>query len=202
MSYARPTPGRKRSPSPGRPGAGYKPSSRPASARCASGSGTPWRRLDSRARWRRGSSVILRRGFQEGVFQAALELVEGRDLDPGRCERLEDGGRRGIVALVLGLEGAVDRRDRVDHGQRFEQRRGLLLLTEDRDSQAPAAGQLPNDVLHRPGRSHPTLVDDADHGAELGELWKDVARDHDRLAHSLEFLENLAHLDPRTRIES
>ena len=46
------------------------------------------------------------------------------------------------------------------------------------------------------------MVDDADHGAELGELGKDVARDDDRLAHALELFQDLAHLDARTGVEA
>ena len=90
----------------------------------------------------------------------------------------------------------------MDHRQRLEDRDRLFSLTKDADAQPPPAGQLPDDVLHQPGCPHPTLIDDADHGAELRQLGEDVAGNHDRLAHFLKLFQDLAHFDARPRIES
>src|SRR5438132_3195316 len=143
-------PSRKRSPSRRRPAAGYKPSSQAATARCASWIGTPWRRSGSRGRRRCGSSNILRGRFHERVFEAALELTEARDLDAGRGQGLQDTGGGGIVAIVVGFDGAVDRYHLVDRGQGPEHGGGFFLLSEHRDAQPPAGGQLSDDLLHWP----------------------------------------------------
>src|SRR5256886_3502278 len=169
-------PSRKRSPSRRRPATGYRWSSPAATARSASWIGTPWRQSGSRARQRCGSSDILRRRFHERVFETALELTEARDLDAGRGQGLQDAGGGGIVAIVVGFDGAVDRYHLVDGRQRLEHGGGFFLLSEHRDAQPPAGGLLPDDFLPRPGRAHPTLVDDADHGAGLGELGRVGAR--------------------------
>ena len=50
-------------------------------------------------------------------------------------------------------------------------------------------------------RDHLPGLDDADVGAELRQLVQDVRRDDDRLPHRLQFLQQLAHLDARPRIE-
>src|SRR5260370_33747553 len=120
-------PSRKRSPSRRRPAARYKSSSPGAIARCASWIGTAWRRSDSRARSRCGSSDVLRRRFHERVLEAALELAEARDLDAGRDQGLQDRGGGGIVAIVLGFDGAVDRHDLVDRGQGLQHGGGFFL---------------------------------------------------------------------------
>src|SRR2546421_9842388 len=142
-------PSRKRSPSRRRPAAGYRWSLPAATARCASWIGTPWRRSDSRARRRCGSSDILRRRFHERVFETALELIEARDLDAGRDQGLQDSGGGDIVAIVVGFDGAVDRYHLVDRGQRLEHGGGFFLLSEHRDAQPPAGGSLADDLLHR-----------------------------------------------------
>src|SRR5688500_3365612 len=49
---------------------------------------------------------------------------------------------------------------------------------------------------------HLTGLDDSYACAELRQFVENVARDDNGLTHRLEFLEQLAHLDPRTRIEA
>src|SRR5438132_8012836 len=143
-------PSRKRSPSRRRRAAGYRWSSPAATARSASWIGTPWRQSGSRVRSRCGSSDILRRRFHERVFEAALELTEARDLDAGRGQGLQDAGGGGIVAIVTGFDGAIDCHDLVDRGQWLEDGGGFFLLSEHRDAQPPAGGQLSDDLLHWP----------------------------------------------------
>ena len=52
-----------------------------------------------------------------------------------------------------------------------------------------------------PERSSAAAIDDRDAGAHLGELGEDVAADQDRLAHRPQLSQDLAHLDPRARVE-
>src|SRR5205814_578334 len=84
---------RRRSPSQAPRAAGCRQSLPPASARCACGIGTPWRRSGSRAPWQRDSSHVLRGGFEECVLEAAVELAEARDTNRGGGQRLENRGR-------------------------------------------------------------------------------------------------------------
>src|SRR2546430_4749041 len=84
----------------------------------------------------------------------------------------------------------------------MEHRDRLFSLTKDADAQPPPARQLPDDVLHRAGRPHPTLIDDADHGAELRQLGEDMARDYPPLCPFLKVFSKLSQLNTRSRILS
>src|SRR5205823_632891 len=141
--------------------------------------GTPWRRSGSRAPGRLASSDLVCGGLEERVFQAAFQLGEARHLDACRDQRLEDAGSGCIITLIGRVDRAVDDVHLPDRGQAFEESDRLFALAEQLDAQAPTGRQLTNDVIDPTRSTHAALVDDADHGAELGELRQDMAGNDD-----------------------
>ena len=92
------------------------------------------------------------------------------------------------------------------HARRFRgclQQAGRLL----RRSRQPKADHRPaadlcQQVLHIATGQQAAVFDDADPIADVRQLRKDVAGDEDRLAQTLQPLQQSAHLDPRPRIET
>ena len=77
-----------------------------------------------------------------------------------------------------------------------------FAVAEDPDPQHRPVAKALLDVGHAALGEYLAVIDDGDARAELLELGKDVAADHDRLAERPELAEELAQLDPGPRIEA
>src|SRR5262245_7565984 len=142
---------------------------------------------------------VLPGHLQEELLEVARGAGEADDRQPGG-HRLGEEPRRGlVVAPEPELDRAVEedrRRDHVRIGQEAIAGRGEAgIVKEKPDPQHGSEAQASLDVGHPALGEHLAAIDDRDAGAQLLELGKDVAADHDRLAHRAELAEELAKLD-------
>ena len=75
------------------------------------------------------------------------------------------------------------------------------VVAEQVDAQERGCSKGALDVVDAPRAQHAAAIDDRHAGAHLAELGEDVAADQDRLAHRPQLSQDLAHLDPRARVE-
>src|SRR5690606_38779513 len=145
---------------------------------------------------------IATRQLQEHVFErsAAMADLQDRHASLGKtAEHLDEAlvGPGPLEDEPLAIEPHVTNARMI--AESFQRLLGRFARKRDLDRVlASRALQL----VDRPERLDPPLLDDADRGAQVTQLGEDVARDEDRLPHGAQLLEEDAKLDPGARVES
>ena len=106
------------------------------------------------------------------------------------------------MVFELDVEHAVVGFDLFDALCLPQELRGEILLVHHPDGEVCPRLDAADDLLERTVEQEFAPFDDSDRRTQLGQFVQNVRADDDRLAHAAKFLQQLANLDPRARIEA